>query len=418
MRTVSAGNRRDLPYGWRWASMGDIAEVVGGGTPRTSEPANFDSGDIPWITLADLSGYREKYISHGGRFITRRGLESSAAQLLPAGTVLFSSRAPIGYVAIARNSIATNQGFKSFVLKDGVLPEYVYWWLKGSKTTAESLASGTTFLEISGVNAKKIPILIAPLDQQHKIVAEIEKQLSRLDEVVTDLRRVRKNLTRYRASVVDAACDGTLGRDGAYLSPVPFTTLGDLASAGGYGTSVKCSYENAGIPVLRIPNIVKGRVDLGDLKSAPETYRATEEDQLAPGDLLVIRTNGSKHLIGRGAIIFDRLPSAHAFASYLIRFRLSGGPDLWRWIRLVLERLKTRRWIERHAASSAGQHNVSLTLLRSLPIPLPDEATRLLMIREVEHRFSIIENAERQVEAGLQRAERYRLAILTRTFRP
>ena len=166
MSAVLANNARNLPHGWRWATMGDIAEVVGGGTPRTTEPGNFEGGDIPWITPADLSGYTEKYISHGSRFVTRRGLESSSARLLPAGTVLFSSRAPIGYVAIARNPIATNQGFKSFVLHDGMLPEYVYWWLKGSKQRAERLAGGTTFLEISGANAKKIPIPIAPLEQQ------------------------------------------------------------------------------------------------------------------------------------------------------------------------------------------------------------------------------------------------------------
>ena len=140
----------------RWTTMGDIAEVVGGGTPRTNDSTNFEGGDISWITPADLSGYTEKYISHGSRFITRKGLDSSSARLLPAGAVLFTSRAPIGYVAIARNPIATNQGFKSFVLKDGVLPDYVYWWLKGSKQRAESLASGTTFLELSGVDADRI----------------------------------------------------------------------------------------------------------------------------------------------------------------------------------------------------------------------------------------------------------------------
>ena len=85
-----------LPGDRQWKTMGDIAEVVGGGTPRTSDLSNFEGGDIPWLTPADLSGYTEKYVSHGARFITRKGLGSSSARILPAGSVLFTSRAPIG----------------------------------------------------------------------------------------------------------------------------------------------------------------------------------------------------------------------------------------------------------------------------------------------------------------------------------
>ncbi len=138
--------------------------------------------------------------------------------MVPAGTVLFTSRAPIGYVAIAANSLCTNQGFKSFVLKGGVLPDYVYWWLKGSKDLAESLASGTTFLELSGAKAKQIPIPIAPLNQQKQIVAEIEKQFSRLDEGVASLKRVQANLKRYKAAVLKAAVEGRLVETEAELA--------------------------------------------------------------------------------------------------------------------------------------------------------------------------------------------------------
>ena len=210
MSVVLSDATYSLPSGWYWSTIGEVADVIGGGTPRTDDPANFENGDIPWITPADLSGYTEKYISQGARFITIKGLESSSARLLPAGTVLFTSRAPIGYVAIARNPVATNQGFKSFILKPGLLSEYVFWWLKGSKQRAERLASGTTFLELSGANAKKIPIPIAPLKQQTEIVAEIEKQFSRLDQAVASLQRVKAQLKRYKASVLKAAVEGRL----------------------------------------------------------------------------------------------------------------------------------------------------------------------------------------------------------------
>ena len=152
----------EVPASWRWTAIGDVSTIIAGGTPKTSDPANFDGGEIPWITPADLSGYREKFIAHGARNITKKGLKSSSARMMPAGTVLFSSRAPIGYVAIASQPVTTNQGFKSFVLPDEIDPSYTYYYLQNSRELVESLSGGTTFKEISGANAARIPFAIAP----------------------------------------------------------------------------------------------------------------------------------------------------------------------------------------------------------------------------------------------------------------
>ena len=124
--------------------------------------------------------------------------------------MLFSSRAPIGYVAIASQPVTTNQGFKSFVLPKVIDSSYVYYYLLRSKELVEGLGGGTTFKEISGARAARIPLVIAPLPEQHRIVAEIEKQLTRLDASVAALERVRANLKRYRASVLKTACEGRL----------------------------------------------------------------------------------------------------------------------------------------------------------------------------------------------------------------
>ncbi len=103
---------------WKTVSLNEVATIVGGGTPSTKEPTFWD-GDIPWLTPKDLSGHHGMYVKYGERFITQAGLSGSSAKLVPSGTVLFTSRAPIGYIAIAKQSISTNQGFKSLVLKDG-----------------------------------------------------------------------------------------------------------------------------------------------------------------------------------------------------------------------------------------------------------------------------------------------------------
>jgi len=207
---MSKAHLWELPPGWEWVLVSDVARVVSGGTPSTKEHSFWHEGDIPWITPNDLSGYREKYIAQGERSITRLGLENSGAVLMPAGTVLFSSRAPIGYVAIARVSVATNQGFKNFVPESGIDSEFLYHYLTTAKPLAEQMASGTTFLELSGKRAAQIPVPLPPHPEQRRIVAELETQLSRLDAAVEALRRAQEKLRQYRDSVLKAACEGKL----------------------------------------------------------------------------------------------------------------------------------------------------------------------------------------------------------------
>lgn len=241
--------------------MGEIAEVVGGGTPRTDDPSNYTGGDIPWITPADLSDYRQKLISRGARSITKIGLERSGARLMPAGSILFSSRAPIGYVAIAANPVSTNQGFKSFVPPADLLPDYVYYYLKAAYNLVVGLASGTTFLEISGAKAAQIPVAIAPRREQQRIVAEIEKQFTRLEAAVEALKRAQANLKCYRASVLKAACEGRL---------VP--TEAELALAEGR------DYEPADKLLARILKERRGRWEADQLAKMRAAGRPPKDD--------------------------------------------------------------------------------------------------------------------------------------------
>ena len=192
--------------------MGEVATVLGGGTPSTTDPKNFD-GLIPWITPADMSGYSRKTISRGARCISERGLEDSGARWLPEGAVLFSSRAPIGYVAIASRPVTTNQGFKNFVPSSGLNSDYIYYWLTSAKRYAEELASGTTFLEISGTKAALIPFPLASAAEQTRIVAKLEELLSDLDAGVAELKAAQKKLGQYRQSLLKAAVEGALTAD-------------------------------------------------------------------------------------------------------------------------------------------------------------------------------------------------------------
>lgn len=198
-----------LPRSWQWAVIGDVAEVIGGGTPSTSDQDNF-GGSIPWITPADMSKHTAKKICQGSRSLSVQGLNSSGARWLPEGTVLFSSRAPIGYVVIAQLPLTTNQGFKSFIPAKGISSDYVYYWLLSAKELAKKLASGTTFPEISGANARLIPFPVAPSSEQERIVQKLEELLSDLDAGVAELNAAQDKLTQFRQSLLKAAMCGSL----------------------------------------------------------------------------------------------------------------------------------------------------------------------------------------------------------------
>ncbi len=145
---------------WKEGTISDLGTVVGGSTPSKSKPEYYTDNGIAWITPKDLSVDKSKFISHGADDITELGLRNSSASIMPAGTVLFSSRAPIGYIAIADGEVTTNQGFKSVVPNGNVGTAFVYYFLKNALPTIENMASGSTFKEISGSAMRTVPAVI------------------------------------------------------------------------------------------------------------------------------------------------------------------------------------------------------------------------------------------------------------------
>ncbi|NOT95986.1 MAG: restriction endonuclease subunit S [Nitrospira sp.] len=451
----------DIPSNWTWTTMGEIADVVGGGTPRTNNPENYEGGTIPWITPADLSGYTAKNISHGERFITTKGLAGSSAKMMPSGTVLFSSRAPVGYVAIAANPVCTNQGFKSFVLKaKDILPDYIYWWLKGSKDLAESLASGTTFLELSGAKAKQLPIPLAPPGQQQSIVAEIEKQFSRLDEAVANLKRVKANLKRYKASVLKAAVEGKLTEDWrtqhpdvepaskllerilaerqeswvskrkykepfeidtTVLSPLPkgwiWAPLEAISEAiGGFAFESK-NFTSTGFQVIKMANIRMGRIDISQKPSFIQDVEADVAAKygLIDGDLVVTLT-GTRKKQDYGYVAVVKNAKGLLLNQRIARLRPADGV-LPQFLELALQSDDYRNRFFAYETGNVGQGNVGMGAVTKVPITLAPFAEQQHIVAEVERRLSVIEELETVVEANLTRADRLRQAILQKAFK-
>ena len=176
---------------WIECKISDIGTVVGGATPSTKKAENYEGGNIAWITPKDLSTFSGRYIQRGERNITETGLKSCSTRLLPQNTVLFSSRAPIGYVAIAANEVCTNQGFKSVIPNEDIDPLFLFYLLKYNKDNIEGMGSGTTFKEVSGNTMKNIVVKVPSDKEIQKKIASI---LCSIDDKIEENENINSNL--------------------------------------------------------------------------------------------------------------------------------------------------------------------------------------------------------------------------------
>ena len=446
-----------LPPAWATTTLYNICTVIQGQSPPGST-YNTDGNGLPF-----LQGKAE----FGDTYPVAKKWCSEPSKIAEPEDVLISVRAPVGPTNLAPVKSCIGRGLAAIRPEGSVPSKYVLYSLRASEEELRSRATGTTFEAIRGDTLRSHRIPLPPLPEQHRIVAEIEKQFTRLDASVESLKRAQANLRRYRASILKSACEGTLvateaelaraeGRDyepadgllerilaerrarwesqekkrGKYKEPVApdtsalpelpegwvWATVEQLIERSEYGTSVKCDYGSVGPPILRIPNIAAGEIDLSDVKYSTKDLLLDNESALQPGDILMCRTNGSVNLVGRTAVIRTKLEPLYGFASYLLRFRLLEAEILPLWIHIYSNSRLGRAFVEIHAASSAGQNNVSLTLIHGMPIPLLPLAEQHRIVAEVQRRLSVIQQSEAVVEASLARAERLRQSILKQAF--
>lgn len=248
---------------WIECKISDIGTVVGGATPSTKKPENYENGDIAWITPKDLSSFSGRYIQRGERNITEIGLKSCSTQLLPKNTVLFSSRAPIGYVAIAENAVCTNQGFKSVIPNEDTDPIFLYYLLKYNKDKIESMGSGTTFKEVSGNTMKNIVVSV-PQDKQ--VQEKIASVLDAIDEKIEENERINNNLLEQAIALYEHLLQE---------AEWPTATILDVAkkvAMGPFGSNIKIStFVPEGVP------IISGNHLRGYFLEEPEFNYITEE---------------------------------------------------------------------------------------------------------------------------------------------
>ena len=371
----------ELPEGWKWKTMGEVARVVGGSTPKSKEQLYW-GGEIPWIGVADLTGYDEVYISEGSRKITEAGYKSCPTQMVPAGTVLFSSRAPIGYVAISSNPVCTSQGFKSFVPRSDVTSEYLYWWLKYARSIAESMASGTTFKELSGKRAAAIPIPVPPREEQSRIVEAITSAFAALEKAESALAQPREQSQRLLRIIAERATSVEGPRQ-------PLRKL--LREPLRNGHSAKASASEIGIRTLTLTAVTKSAfVDPNTKLTVADPDRVADL-WLEPGDIFVQRSN-TPELVGSAAL-YEGRPNWAIFPDLLIRVRTTEQLTPGFLIR-VLQAPSVKHYFRRKAQGIAGSMpKISQGTLDDLEVPVPSLAEQQRIVAEIDQYEALIKGA-------------------------
>lgn len=181
---------------WTETTLGEIAEVIGGGTPSTNVP-EYWGDDVIWLTPTEIVAIDGKTVRDSIRKLSHEGLANSGAQLLPKGSVILTSRASIGFVAISECELSTNQGFQSLVPGEKVLAHFLMYWIQNNRNEFVSRAAGSTFKEISKTNVKSIKINLPPLPEQKRIVdliSSIDHGISATERLITVTKQLRSGL--------------------------------------------------------------------------------------------------------------------------------------------------------------------------------------------------------------------------------
>jgi len=277
----------------------------------------------------------------------------------------------------------------------------------------KQLVSGTTRLKLTQGSLKAIPLKLAPLNEQYRIVEKIETLFAYIDKGEEALHEVQKLLKRYRQSILKAAVTGNL--IGNSWQNVKEVQLGDLLLDIRYGTAKKCGHDESQTPVLRIPNVISGGIDLSNLKYTILTDAEQDKLALRCGDILLVRSNGSANLVARGAIV-DEKAVDFAYAGYLIRLRIDQKKITPQFLQIALESPQMRSVIERQARSTSGVHNINSSEIKSLPIRVPSLDDQAAVTSEVKKRFSVAQDLDARCEFELQRSNALRQSILKSAF--
>lgn len=433
---------QELPVGWEWATPPDLAENCDSRrVPLNGKEREGRKGAYPYYGANGQVGSINDFIFDGEYTLVA---EDGGYFDDPARGVAYTAKGRFwvnNHAHVLRPLGGVSSTFLRHALNQVEWREYI---------------TGTTRAKLTqaALNAVKLPC--PPLAEQRRIVEKVEALTARSRRAREALDALPALIDRYRQSILAAAFRGDLTAEwrevrglksnaDQYIKQLQeerkgrlrtarrretdmlelpeqlpaswsVVSLSAIAWASSYGTSEKCDANFAGPPVLRIPNVARGDLDLSALKRA-QALCLEPGDEVAPGDFLIVRTNGSRDLLGRGTVVQSELPEPFSYASYLIRFRLVGGRALARWINLVWQAPQLRRLVEQIAASSAGQYNISMSELAAFPIPIPPPDEMEVICDRTESKLAGVTAVAEQNVLAYARLATLDQSILAKAFR-
>lgn len=414
----------------------DLGDWSGGNTPSKANAAYWTDGTIPWVSPKDM---KVDEITSSEDQVSEVALKDGRVSMIPEGSLLVVTRSGILShtlpVAVTKTPVTINQDLKALTPKPGVLPKYVAHALRGAsrRILKECSKHGTTVASIETNALLDFKIPLVALDEQRRIVAEVEKQFSRLDEAVANLKRVKANFTRYRDALLSAALAGTLfglprlqpDESRPAIAPDVQLPLGwmwggaaevcGVVASGSTPQAAEMTPGQGEVPFIKVYNLTfNGALDF----SIRPTFirRAIHEGRLGrsrcyPGDVLM---NIVGPPLGKVSVVPVDYPEWNINQA-IVAFR--PGPRLAnRLLAYWLMSPPVQRCIAKTAKATAGQFNVQVSTCRKLALPLPPLAEQHRIVAELDRRLSIVREVEAEVDANLQRAQALRQAVLARAF--
>ena len=393
---------RVLPSTWRPGRISDVSAKPQYGWTSS---AKQDAGGLPLLRTTDISRGPIDW-SVVPRCVTSP--PDPSRFLLKRNEIVVSRAGSVGLSALITDpppSVFASYLMRLRPTKD-VLPRFLALFMKSPDYWSQ-ISEVTNGIALQNINATKLAAVelpIPPLEEQRRIVDILEDHLSRLDAAGQLLANARRRSELQRSMTLESlAPEGT-----------PSRALGVLATNSGYGTSTKCVVNGPGVPVVRIPNLSGGQVELLDEKRVADPAVDLTRLMLEKGDLLIVRTNGSRDLIGRAAVVQPNITAS--FASYLIRFRMDPSRVRPEWARVMFGTPSVRRVLEAMAASSAGQYNLGLKKLNGVMIPLPPIQDQDRLLAVFDEQEWALGSLTRSLAAGNAKAQSLRRSLLAAAF--
>jgi len=365
-----------------FTTLGKCCEVISGATPRRDHPEYWD-GDIPWVTPKELGGLEGTVLRQTEESITEAGFKNCSTRMLPAGSVLFSSRAPIGLVAIAGISLCTNQGFKSFIPGPDVDSGYLYWWLKHHAAAIAQRGNGTTFAEISKEGIERVPIVLPPLAEQRRVAAVLD----RVDRVRGMASVTPDHVEAYlRALFLELFGEPVENPRGWHR--VPMGAALTAIEAGWSANGEERDRREGEFAVLKISAVTSGRFNSSQVKvvAPPPVQRALVT--VRRGDLLFSRAN-TRELVAATCLVEEDQPFLF-LPDKLWRLIPKSGMVNSEYLRYLLSNKRFRDHIRSRATGSSGSMlNVSQAKVAALPFPVPPLALQERFARAVWRAYGL-----------------------------